>query len=401
MTRQASDDPRFSFPHPSHPRQRQNQPTPIHLATLTLTQFKNYASQSLELSPGLNCFVGQNGAGKTNLLEAIHFLCMGKSFSPNADSYSIRHGDDGTQGSTVPSGILDTGERDRIVVKVQKRKRKIIERNGAAYERMAEHVGRYPVVVIAPDDSNLVLEGSELRRRLLDNSLSQSNPEYLTQLLTYNKLLSQRNALLKELEGRPDPTDLLDIYNQQMAAPAAYLYARRKDFITPFTRALTEAYAAISGNRELVDVTYRSHLHDATWVELTTARADKDRLLQRTSGGVHRDDLVFTQNGHPLRRVASQGQLKSFILSIKLAQYDLLKSATNRTPILLLDDIFDKLDRQRIRQLLQLVLSTGFGQVFLSDTDPERVTALIDGAKTEWKRFLITDGTVQPAEDDV
>ena len=330
---------------------------------------------------------------------------MGKSFSPHADSYAIRHGDEGTRidgtfaYAANPGGQGEnmTSQEDRIVVKVQKRKRKVIERNGVAYDRISEHVGRYPVVVIAPEDSNLVLEGSELRRRLLDNSLSQSSPEYLNQLLTYNKLLGQRNALLKELEGRPDPTGLLEVYNQQMAAPATYLHERRKTFVVPFTQTLVEAYATISGHREEVDVTYRSQLNDATWEEVTAERAEKDRLLQRTTGGIHKDDLVFTQNGHPLRRVASQGQLKSFVLALKLAQYQLLKAATNRTPILLLDDIFDKLDRHRVSQLLALVLSSGFGQVFLSDTDPDRVTALIEGTDTEWKRFLVDNGSASMA----
>lgn len=367
---------------------------PIHLRSLKLTQFKNYGGQQLTLSRGLNCFVGPNGAGKTNLLEAIHFLCMGKSFSTNPDAYSIRHGDDGTR----LEGEFQQGtgvERDAIVVKVQKRKRKIIERNGTAYERLSEHVGRYPVVVIVPDDSNLVLEGSELRRRLLDNSLSQSDPRYLNHLIAYNRLLTNRNALLKELEGRPDPSGLISVYNQQMEPPAAYIHEKRAAFIGPFTKLLTEAYAVISGDQEAVGVTYRSQLNELSWAELLEQRAEKDRLLQRTTGGIHKDDLVFTQNEYPLRRVASQGQLKSFVLSLKLAQYRILERSTQRTPILLLDDIFDKLDRNRVRQLLGFVLRADFGQVFLSDTDPERISALIKGEeRTDWKHFLVDAGTV-------
>ncbi|OAV42990.1 DNA replication protein RecF [Lewinella sp. 4G2] len=369
----------------------------MHLQDLKLTQFKNYASQRLELAAGLNCFVGPNGAGKTNLLEGIHFLCMGKSFSTNPDAYGIRHGDDGTR---IEGHFHhpESGETDKIVVKVQKRKRKVIERNGAAYERMAEHVGRYPVVVIAPDDSNLVLEGSETRRRLLDNSLSQSDPTYLSELIKYNKLLANRNSLLKELEGRPDVTGLIAIYNEQMAEPAAYIHACRAAFVRPFTQLLTEAYAVISGQQEEVNVTYKSQLTDISWADLTADRAEKDRLLQRTTGGIHKDDLVFTQEGHPLRRVASQGQLKSFVLSLKLAQYRLLEKVTQRLPILLLDDIFDKLDRDRVSQLLNYVLSASFGQVFLSDTDPDRVTALIDAAEgNRWKRFLVKAGRVTEA----
>jgi len=368
----------------------------MHLSSFKLTQFKNYGSQQLELSPRLNCFVGPNGAGKTNLLEAVYYLCMGKNYGSTPDQYAIRHGDDVSR----LEGIFTLGEeetnKDRIVVKLQKRKRKIIERNGTAYERISEHVGRYPVVIIVPDDSRLVLEGSEMRRRLLDNSLSQTDPTYLHQLLTYNKLLANRNALLKELDGRQDTTGLLDVYDQQMAAPASYLYEKRQAFIGPFTDLLTGAYAAISGERERVNVGYKSQLSEQSWPELMLARREKDRVLQRTSGGIHKDDLVFTQEDHPLRRVASQGQLKSFVLSLKLAQYRLLEQTTQRTPILLLDDIFDKLDRDRVRQLLELVLSSAFGQVILSDTDPERVTALVEGdPDLKWKQFTVQEGVAR------
>lgn len=365
----------------------------MHLSTISLTQFKNYGRQDLTFSPRLNCLVGQNGAGKTNLLEAVYYLCMGKSYAGSPDQYSVRHGDDVSRLAGV--FVVEDNAGDKVVIKLQKRKRKIIERNGAAYDRLAEHVGRYPVVIIVPDDSNLVLEGSEMRRRLLNNSLSQADPTYLRNLLTYNKLLANRNALLKELDGRKDSTGLLDVYDLQMAAPAYYLHEKRQAFIEPFTDLLIAAYAAISGNREAVNVTYRSHLTETPWADLLAERREKDRVLQRTSAGIHKDDLIFTQEGHPLRRVASQGQLKSFVLSLKLAQYRLLQQTTQRTPILLLDDIFDKLDRQRVSQLLDLVLGSTFGQVFLSDTDPERVASLLADDSADWKRFLVEEGVVR------
>jgi len=369
----------------------------MYLSAISLTQFKNYGRQDLTFSPRLNCLVGQNGAGKTNLLEAVYYLCMGKNYAGAPDQYAVRHGDNVSRLAGV--FVVEDNARDKVVIKLQKRKRKIIERNGAAYDRLAEHVGRYPVVIIVPDDSNLVLEGSETRRRLLDNSLSQADPVYLRNLLTYNKLLANRNALLKELEGRPDTTGLLEVYDIQMAAPAHYIYRQREEFIEPFTELLTTAYAAISGNREAVNVTYRSHLKEQTWADLLAERREKDRLLQRTSAGVHKDDLVFTQEGHPLRRVASQGQLKSFVLSLKLAQYRLLQQTTQRTPILLLDDIFDKLDHQRVSQLLDLVLGSTYGQVFLSDTDPERIKSLLREGTTDWKQFLVEKGTVRETEE--
>ncbi|WP_420458875.1 DNA replication/repair protein RecF [Neolewinella sp.] len=366
----------------------------MHLSTLKLTQFKNYASQALELSPRLNCFVGFNGAGKTNLLEAIYYLCMSKGYGTGQDQYNIRHGDQVAR--LEGTFVLDDGREDRIVVKLRKRQRKVLERNGTPYERISDHVGRYPVVIVTPDDINLVLEGSATRRKLLDNSLSQTDPVYLNHLITYNRLLDNRNARLKELEGHGDHTGLLEVYNQQMAEPAAYIHTKRKEFIGPFTALLTEAYARISGQREEVGLTYRSQLNELDWNTLIDERAEKDRILQRTTGGIHRDELVFTQDDHPLRRVASQGQLKSFVLSLKLAQYRLLEQSTNRTPILLLDDIFDKLDHERVRQLLELVMSSAFGQLFITDTDPERVTSLIrHHPEVDWQRFLVVDGVAR------
>jgi len=335
----------------------------MHLSSLSLTQFKNYVRQDLSFSPRLNAFVGPNGAGKTNLLEGIYYLCMGKSYTSSPDQYAVRHGDDVSRMAGV--FVVEEAAKEKVVVKLQKRKRKIIERNGVAYERLADHVGRYPVVIVVPDDTRYLLQ--------------------------YNKLLANRNALLKELDGRRDTTGLLDIYDLQMADPAAYLHEKRTAFVAPFTDMLTEAYAAISGNRETVGVSYKSQLHEQSWAELLTERREKDRILQRTSAGIHKDDLVFTQQGHPLRRVASQGQLKSFVLSLKLAQYRLLERSTRRRPILLLDDIFDKLDQQRVRQLLELVLSSDFGQVFLSDTDPDRIAGLLT-SDTEWKQFSVDQG---------
>ena len=366
----------------------------MHLASLKLTQFKNYERQALTFSPRLNCFVGFNGAGKTNLLEAIYYLCMSKGYGNLADQYNIRHGDRGAR----LEGTFDLGDgaRDKIVVKLRKRQRKIIERNGTAYERISEHVGRYPVVIVTPDDINLVQEGSATRRRLLDNSLSQTDPQYLTHLIAYNKLLENRNAQLKELDGRKDSTGLLSVYDAQLEVPAEYIFRKRREFVAPFTELLLDAYASISGERESVSLAYQSQLSELRWPELLRSRAEKDRVLQRTTGGIHRDDLLFLQDGHPLKRVASQGQLKSFVLSLKLAQYRLLERNTARTPILLLDDIFDKLDRERVRRLLELVMSNAYGQLFITDTDPERVTSLIgDHPTMDWERFLVAEGVAR------
>ncbi|MEL6356987.1 MAG: DNA replication and repair protein RecF, partial [Bacteroidota bacterium] len=366
----------------------------LQLNRFVLTRFKNYETQTVDCAPRLNCFVGRNGSGKTNLLEAIYYLCMGKSHTGISDQFAIQHGEDFFR----LDGAFERADADKdlIAVKVQKRKRKVIERNKLAYERLSEHVGRYPVVIVVPDDVRLVHDGSELRRRLLNNSLSQTDPTYLHHLLQYNKILSQRNALLKEYAGRSLPEDLLEIYDQQLAPAARYIHATRAAFIDPFSQSLRVSYAAISGQREVVDMNYKSQLIDQTWEELMQERREKDRVLQRTTAGIHRDDLVFTQEGHPLKRVASQGQLKSFVLSLKLAQYALLKEQTQRKPLLLLDDIFDKLDNERVAQLLALILREDFGQVFITDTDPERVARLIDARSTgEWFRYRVEEGAAE------
>lgn len=345
------------------------------LSNFSLTHFRNYKHQLIDCAPRLNCFVGHNGSGKTNLLKAIYFLCMGKEHDGAADHYALQHGSDFFR----LAGHFEMAEDqlDRIVVKVQKRKRKIIERNNLPYDKLSDHIGRYPVVMVTPDDVNLIHEGSEMRRRLLDNSLCQTQAAYLHKLITYNKVLAQRNALLKQHGGQPLPEGLLDIYDEQMAEPAQYIHEARRAFIEPFTKLLQAAYQAISDQAEEVDIFYQSQLEEENWYDLLDSRAEKDRILQRTTGGIHRDDLLFTQGGHPLKRVASQGQLKTFVLSLKLAQYQLLQAQTGRQPILLLDDIFDKLDQARVNRLLNLILEADYGQVFLTDTSPERVERLL------------------------
>jgi DNA replication and repair protein RecF len=365
----------------------------LQLSRFLLSNFKNYENQLVDCATRFNCFVGENGSGKTNLLEAIYYLCMGKAYDSSSDQYAVRHGEDFFR---LEGRFEDeSGAADRIALKVQKRKRKVIERNGKAYERLADHVGRYPVVVVVPDDVRLVHEGSEYRRRLLDNSLSQTDGVYLRNLLTYNKVLSQRNALLKQYAGHSLPKGLLEIYNEQLLAPAAYLHESRRAFVAPFGQQLRAAHDSISEGKEAVDITYRSQLNERTMAELLAERHEKDRILQRTTGGLHRDDLVFSQEGHQLRKVASQGQLKTFVLSIKLAQYHLLREQSGKQPLLLLDDIFDKLDGKRVASLLQMINQNEYGQIFISDTDPERMQQLLATVvEADYAQFRVEAGRV-------
>lgn len=366
----------------------------LYLESLALVNFRNYEQVRLACSARLNCFVGRNGMGKTNLLEAIYYLCMGKSHTNLNDQYLARHDADFFRLEGV---FLANGEaREQIVVKMKARQRKEIARNGAPYPRLADHVGRYPVVIITPDDTLIATEGSEERRRLLDNTLCQIDNRYLTQLLQYNQLLKQRNALLKQWEGRPVPAGLLEVYDLQMESPAQYIYERRQLFIADFGPRLAEAYSAISGGQEAAALEYRSALRQAGWAELMARQAEQDRALQRTTAGIHRDDLLFSLSGHPLKRMASQGQLKSYVLSLKLAQYQIIREQKGAAPILLLDDIFDKLDRGRVEQLLAYLLASAYGQIFISDTDPERVNRLLQPFGADKALYLIDQGTAEP-----
>lgn len=364
----------------------------MHIINFRLLQFKNYADQRVSCDPRLNCFVGPNGAGKTNLLEAIYYLCLGKSYWNHPDTYLIRHKDDFFR---LEGNFLRAEQQEEVVIKYRSRQRKEIERNGTPYQRLSEHVGRYPVVIVTPDDTNLVSEGSEARRRLLDNTLSQTDEQYLRDLMQYNRLLRQRNALLKSYEdARRVPDDMLGVYELQMAPLVDRIYTQRESFVTRFNERLTAAYASIAAERETVSCTYKSQLHDTAYAELMTSRRAKDKALQRTTGGPHRDDLVFTMNGHPLKRVASQGQLKSFVLALKLAQYQVLRERHGLTPLLLLDDIFDKLDGQRVRALLELLLEPDYGQIFLTDTDPRRIEELVAQVGSSYQVFTVENGAV-------
>lgn len=361
----------------------------MHLERIKLIQFKNYEGEELFFNPAVNCIVGQNGMGKTNLLDAIYYLCMGKSYFGLSDSFIVQQG---TGFFRLEGDLMRDDRIEKVVAKIEPRKRKEFERNKVLYQRLSEHVGRYPVVIIVPDDTQLVTEGSEVRRRLLDNTLSQLDEAYLRALILYNKLLKQRNALLKQAEGRMLSEDLLLVYDEQMVKPATYIHERRQALIAAYAPIFQEAQRAISGEGEQVGLRYKSGLAEDDLLSLLKESREKDRILERTTVGIHKDDLVFTQEDRPLKRMASQGQLKTFVLALKLAQYRFLKQEKGVKPLLLLDDIFDKLDPSRVQQLIQYILAEDFGQVFLSDTDPNRVQQVISGQAVEYSTFQIESG---------
>lgn len=331
--------------------------------------------------------------GKTNLLDAIYYLCMGKSYFGIRDRYLVQHGGDFFR--LEGDFILADSRTDKVVAKVVPQQRKELERNGRVYDRIADHVGRFPVVIIVPDDTLLITEGSTERRRFVDNTLSQLDPRYLESLLIYNRILKQRNALLKQAAGRKLSDTLLLAYDEQLIAPAAYIYEQRTNFMSDFTVQFQHAYQGISNGAEAVGIRYRSALEQMSLTEILRENREKDRLLERTSQGIHRDDLVFTLEGHPLKRIASQGQRKSFVLALKLAQYQFLRQQKGLSPVLLLDDIFDKLDPQRVKQLIDYIISDEYGQIFLTDTDPNRVDKLLEMLTVQVMAYHIDGGTAE------
>lgn len=363
----------------------------MEITQLILTNFKNYEKESFDFSPQINCLVGRNGMGKTNLLDAIYYLCMGKSYFVPQDRYLSLHGTDFFR---LEGNFRREGKTEKIVAKVIPKKKKELERNNVAYGKLSEHVGFLPVVIIIPDDTLLATEGSEARRRFLDNTISQLDPVYLKHLIQYQKILRQRNAALKQMaESGRFQESLLEVYDLQLQGPGVYIHEKRDSFVEAFNPILADVYRTISGGAETAGCRYRSPLHkEPDLMELLRNHREKDRILHRTTSGPHRDDLVFKLDEYPLKRYASQGQLKSFILALKLAQYELIKQHKGQRPLLLLDDIFDKLDHHRVDQLLALLLEGDFGQVFITDTDQKRVSQMIEARETNFREFLITKG---------
>lgn len=364
----------------------------MYLGELKLTYFKNYEFQSLEFSPRLNLIAGLNGMGKTNLLDAVYYLCMGKSHFAGTDRNVARHGESFFR---LEGHFRKKENKEKIVAKVQPGKTKVLEKNDKAYDRLADHVGMLPIVFKAPDDTALALEGSEERRRFLDNTLSQIDAQYLEELIFYNRVLSKRNAALKKFVEKQvfDPT-LLAVFDEQLLEPAAYIFSKRKEFIELFHPIFQEFYQKICGGKEEVELKYRSQLDDEDYDHLLEQAKEKDRILQRTTVGPHKDDLPFYMNEKPLKRFASQGQLKSFVLSMKLAQWKVLKNEKGIPPILLLDDLFDKLDDERVKQLIELLSTGEFGQVFITDTHPERSEEMAKDFGGEYKKFIVSNGEV-------
>ncbi len=364
----------------------------MHLNSLTILQFKNYTKLKMAFGKQVVCFTGHNGAGKTNLLDAIYYCCMGKSYFHSTDQHNIQHGLDFFRLDVVIN--LDNEEL-KLKCVYQTGKRKELELNELAYDRLSDHVGRFPVVIVTPDDNILINGPSDERRRFLDITASQIDHSYLNALQAYTRILTQRNALLKKaLEtGRLDKS-MLQVYDDELALHAELIHQKRQAFVTELTPDFNSVYAAISGDREQVGLEYSSPLNERTLSEILKQNFERDRAMGRTSSGTHRDDLELMMDGHTVRRFGSQGQQKSFLIALKLAQYQLLYRHKGIKPFLLLDDIFDKLDAGRSARLLHHISDTSFGQIFITDTQRARIEGIFTSHPSPPEIFEVEGGVL-------
>jgi len=355
------------------------------LKTLSILNYKNFDAKSFQFDSKINCFVGPNGIGKTNILDAIYHLSFGKSYFNPVSSQNIKHNED----FFVIDGVYDKQDRqEKIIVSLKKGQKKIIKRNGKAYDRFSNHIGFLPLVIISPADRDLITEGSSTRRKFIDGVISQSNKSYLLDLINYNKVLAQRNALLKYFAlNNTFNKDTLDIYNDQLHDLGHSIYTLRDNFLQEFIPIFKARYKAISNGNEIVNLVYKSDLSNANLKTLLQSTINKDKALQYTSVGIHKDDLNFEIEQYPIKKFGSQGQQKTFLIALKLAQFDFIKIHSGVNPILLLDDIFDKLDEQRVSQIISLVDDENFGQIFISDTHPERTESAIKQVHQTYQIF--------------
>ena len=366
------------------------------LEHLSIINYKNIREATLDFSPKMNCFVGQNGEGKTNLLDAIYYLSFCRSAFNPIDSQVLNHDSD--------FFVLDAcyrhdhGDEEWVYCGMKRGTKKHFKRNKKEYKRLSQHIGLIPLIFVSPSDTLLIEGGSEERRRLMDVVIAQFDTTYIDSLNAYNKALQQRNALLK-MDEEPDPM-LMDIWEQEMAQHGEALYHKRNAFIEEFITVFQEIYSSISGNKETVALGYTSHCQRGPLLDVIRRDRAKDRAVGYSLHGIHRDDLEMLLGGYPIRREGSQGQNKTYALALKLAQFDFLRrTASTTTPLLLLDDIFDKLDAQRVEQIISLVSGPQFGQIFITDTNREHLDRILKCGNFDYRLFAVKAGEVSPWEE--
>ncbi len=365
----------------------------LKLHSISLTQFKNYSTRSFQFNGRIVSICGNNGVGKTNLLDAIYYLCFTKSYFTR-DLLNIQNGHQGfrVEGEFElnDKNVLQAGRQEKAVCILRETGKKEFSINEAGYERFSEHIGRYPCVIIAPDDIQIITAGSEERRRFLDALLSQIDKVYLQHLINYTKIIAQRNSLLKSFyETGNKNLSLLDVLDEQLLKPGEYIFQKRKQFLISFLPAVKKLYLEIAKQQEMTELHYQSELNQCSFTELLHLNRQRDIAAQRTTGGIHRDDLIFNLTGLLFKNIASQGQRKSLLFALKLAEMDVLKENKGFAPLLLLDDVFEKLDEDRITNLLHRVCIENNGQVFITDTNEERLSQHLDVLDTKYQLIIL------------
>ena len=357
----------------------------MYLKKLSLFNYKNFSEANFDFDEKINCFVGKNGIGKTNVLDAIYHLAIGKSYFNPLAVQNIKHNEE----FFVIDGEFDKETRtEQIVCSLKKGNKKILKRNGKVYDKFSDHVGFIPIVIISPADNDLIIDGSETRRKFIDSVKSQLDNNYLTQLIQYQKIISQRNALLKYFAlNQVFEPETLYIYNEQLNAFGQNIFEKRKNFLEDFVPIFNKHHQNITNSEETVQIKYESQLFNNNLKTLLEDNTNKDRILQYTSVGIHKDDLLFEIDNYPIKKFGSQGQQKSFLIALKLAQFEFVKKQSGENPILLFDDIFDKLDEFRVQKIVSMVDNDNFGQIFISDTHLARTENIIKSTHQSYKIF--------------
>ena len=361
------------------------------LKRISILNYKNLEQVELDFSPKMNCFIGQNGMGKTNLLDAVYYLSFCKSSANPIDSQNIKHNQDFfvVQGSY----LTDEGDPEEVYCGLKRRQKKQFKRNKKEYSRLSDHIGLIPLVMVSPADSELILGGSEERRRFMDVVISQYDREYLSALIRYNKAMAQRNTLLKA-EVEPDD-ELMNVWEEMMASAGEVVFRKRNDFINEFIPTFQSFYSYISQDQEVVNLSYESHAMQGNLLQIIRESRQRDHIMGYSLKGIHKDDLVMQLAEYPIKREGSQGQNKTYLVALKLAQFDFLRrTGSNTTPLLLLDDIFDKLDASRVEQIVKLVSGDKFGQIFITDTNRDHLDKILRKIEGEYKVFGVEQGAI-------
>ncbi|WP_372641786.1 DNA replication/repair protein RecF [Ancylomarina sp.] len=364
----------------------------MHLERLSLINYKNIKELEIELSPKINCFIGNNGMGKTNLLDAVYYLSFCKSYFHSTDQLNIKH----DELFMVLEGNYKRQDMDELIYcGVKRGQKKNFKRNKKEYKKLSEHIGLLPIVMVSPADVRLITDGSEERRKYMDSVISQYDRKYLDDLIRYNRVILQRNKLLKDFARRGQfEEDSLSIWDEQMIILSASIHEKRKDFLNKLMPVFQEYYNVISQGNEIVNLEYKSQLNDHEMRDLLRHARLKDQVMQYTTVGIHKDDLTLSLGDYPIKKMGSQGQQKTYLIALKLAQFEFIKKLSDYNPILLLDDIFDKLDTERVEQIVHLVSEERFGQIFISDTNRDHLDQILSSSNLTYKLFVLDGGAV-------